>query len=40
METMYNVPSLDNARKVVVTKECIENGAAPVVYDESGAAIS
>ncbi len=39
METMYSVPSLENARKVVVTADCIENDKAPVVYDESGAVI-
>lgn len=36
METMYNVPSVENARKVIVTKDCIENGVAPAVYDETG----
>lgn len=36
METMYNVPSSENAKKVVVNKACIENGSAPIVYDESG----
>ncbi|MBQ8724402.1 MAG: AAA family ATPase, partial [Oscillospiraceae bacterium] len=39
METMYNVPSLENAKKVVVTADCIENEKAPVVYDETGAVI-
>ncbi|MBO5227145.1 MAG: ATP-dependent Clp protease ATP-binding subunit ClpX [Ruminococcus sp.] len=39
METMYSVPSLENAKKVVVTADCIENKKAPVVYDESGAVI-
>ncbi len=39
METMYNVPSMENAKKVVVTADCIENKKAPVVYDETGAVI-
>lgn len=39
METMYGVPSMENAKKVVVTADCIENKKAPVVYDESGAVI-
>ena len=25
METMYEIPSLENVEKVIVTKECIEN---------------
>lgn len=36
METMYNVPSVENASKVVVTADCVENGTAPLVYDENG----
>ncbi len=36
METMYSVPSLENAAKVVVTKENIENSIAPSVYDGEG----
>lgn len=36
METMYNVPSVENARKVIVTKDCVENGAAPEVHNETG----
>lgn len=36
METMYSVPSAENARKVVVTADCVENGAVPAAYDESG----
>ena len=39
METMYNVPSVENAAKVVVTADCVENGASPLVYDENGVLI-
>lgn len=39
METMYSVPSLENAEKVVVTADCIENEKAPVIYDKAGAVI-
>ncbi|MGN0630533.1 MAG: ATP-dependent Clp protease ATP-binding subunit ClpX, partial [Ruminococcus sp.] len=40
METMYSVPSVENAKKVVVTRDSVENGAAPVVYDENGTVIA
>ncbi|MBQ8514890.1 MAG: ATP-dependent Clp protease ATP-binding subunit ClpX [Ruminococcus sp.] len=36
METMYHAPSVENARKVVVTKDCVVNGTAPVIYDSEG----
>ncbi len=36
METMYRVPSLENAKKVVVTKECVVDGVSPKVYDADG----
>lgn len=31
MDTMYEIPSMENVEKVVVTKECIEDGADPLV---------
>ncbi len=36
METMYSVPSLENAAKVVVTAECVLEDKAPMVYDKDG----
>ncbi len=36
METMFSVPSLENAKKVVVNVDCIENKTAPLVYDGAG----
>lgn len=40
METMYHAPSVENARKVVVTKDCVVNGTAPLVYDSEGNAVT
>lgn len=40
METMYHAPSVENARKVVVTKECVVHDTAPLVYDENGVVLS
>lgn len=40
METMYHAPSVENARKVVVTKECVVQDTAPLVYDENGVVLS
>ncbi|MBQ8688713.1 MAG: ATP-dependent Clp protease ATP-binding subunit ClpX [Ruminococcus sp.] len=40
METMYHAPSAENAKKVVVTKECVAEGTAPLVYDAEGNAVS
>ncbi len=35
MDAMFEVPSLENVEKVVVTKECVEDGAKPkVIYNE------
>lgn len=35
MDAMFEIPSLENVEKVVVTKECIEDGAKPlVVYND------
>lgn len=31
MDTMYEIPSVENVDKVVVTKECIEDGADPLL---------
>ena len=31
MDAMFEIPSLENVEKVVVTKECIEEGAKPLV---------
>lgn len=35
MDAMFEIPSLENVEKIVVTKECIEDGAKPlVVYND------
>ena len=35
MDAMFEIPSLENVEKVVVTKECIEDGAKPLaVYND------
>lgn len=31
MDAMFEIPSLENVEKVVVTKECVEDGAKPLV---------
>lgn len=36
MQTMYKIPSMSSATKVVITKGCINKGKPPVIYDESG----
>ncbi|MBQ7668109.1 MAG: ATP-dependent Clp protease ATP-binding subunit ClpX [Clostridia bacterium] len=36
LEIMYEIPSLNNVEKCIITKECIENGAKPeLIYNEN-----
>ena len=36
MQTMFDVPSQENVRRVVITADCVRNGTAPqVVCGES-----
>lgn len=36
VQTMYDVPSLEQAKKVVVTKECVTEGKQPEILDAEG----
>lgn len=36
VQTMYDVPSLEQAKKVVVTKECVTEGKQPEILDAAG----
>ena len=40
VQTMYDVPSLDQAKKVVVTKECVTEGKQPEILDAEGKSIA
>ncbi len=33
MESMFNLPSYGNIAKVTITKECVTDGAAPILTD-------
>ncbi len=33
LDVMFEIPRSDKPRKVIITKECIEEGAAPVIED-------
>ena len=40
VQTMYDVPSLEQAKKVVVTKECVTEGKQPKILDAEGKPIA
>ncbi len=40
VQTMYDVPSLEQAKKVVVTKECVTEGKQPEILDAEGKPIA
>ena len=40
VQTMYDVPSLEQAKKVVVTKECVTEGKQPEILDAKGKPIA
>ena len=40
VQTMYDVPSLEQAKKVVVTKECVTEGKQPEILDAEGKTIA
>lgn len=40
VQTMYDVPSLEQAKKVVVTKECVTKGKQPEILDAEGKPIA
>lgn len=40
VQTMYDVPSLEQAKKVVVTKECVTDGKQPEILDAEGKPIA
>ena len=40
VQTMYDVPSLEQAKKVVVTKECVTEGNQPEILDAEGKPIA
>ena len=40
VQTMYDVPSLEQAKKVVVTKECVTEGKQPEILDAEGKSIA
>ena len=40
VQTMYDVPSLEQAKKVVVTKECVTEGKQPEILDSEGKPIA
>ena len=40
VQTMYDVPSLEQAKKVVVTKECVTEGKQPEFLDAEGKSIA
>ena len=40
VQTMYDVPSLEHAKKVVVTKECVTEGKQPEILDAEGKPIA
>lgn len=40
VQTMYDVPSLEQAKKVVVTKECVTEGKQPEILDAAGKPIA
>ena len=40
VQTMYDVPSLEQAKKVVVTKECVTEGKQPEIIDAEGKSIA
>lgn len=40
VQTMYDVPSLEQAKKVVVTKECVTEGKQPEILDADGRPIA
>lgn len=40
VQTMYDVPSLEQAKKVVVTKECVTEGKQPEILDAEGKLIA
>jgi len=33
---MYDIPSLEGAKKVVISGECVTKGVAPKVYSDNG----
>ena len=36
LEIMYDIPSMNNVEKCIITKECVENGAKPeLIYNEN-----
>lgn len=40
VQTMYDVPSLEQAKKVIVTKECVTEGKQPEILDADGKPIA
>ena len=40
VQTMYDVPSLEQAKKVIVTKECVTEGKQPEILDAEGKPIA
>ena len=40
VQTMYDVPSLEQAKKVVVTKDCVTEGKQPEILDAEGKPIA
>ena len=40
VQTMYDVPSLEQAKKVVVTKECVTEDKQPEILDAEGKPIA
>ena len=40
VQTMYDVPSLEQAKKVVVTEECVTDGKQPEILDAEGKPIA
>ena len=40
VQTMYDVPSLEQAKKVIVTKECVTDGKQPEILDAEGKSIA
>lgn len=40
VQTMYDVPSLEQAKKVVVTRECVTEGKQPEILDAEGKPIA
>ena len=39
MQTMFDAPSKENVRKVVVTADCVVNNKAPLLLDEAGSEV-